>query len=141
MAIEVLLGYPHSFRHDLESFYYVLLWIGARRAWKRNPPPNSQFTRWYTGTFNDMAMAKQSQKDRNASWFNRLLDEFPPESGDITGLCTELRNNLISNQDGPFIGSPQRAEDLYEAIIDAFDGAIKRLGTIIVPLHSNDGKS
>ena len=35
MAIEVLQGIDHSYRHDLESFFYVLLWIVARRAWER----------------------------------------------------------------------------------------------------------
>ena len=34
MAIEVLLGYAHTYRHDLESFFYVLLWLCARRGWK-----------------------------------------------------------------------------------------------------------
>jgi hypothetical protein len=26
MAIEVLLGISHTYRHDLESFFYVLIW-------------------------------------------------------------------------------------------------------------------
>ena len=32
MAIEVLLDIDHTYRHDLESFFYVLLWICARRT-------------------------------------------------------------------------------------------------------------
>jgi hypothetical protein len=35
MAIDVLRGVEHTYRHDLESFFYVLLWICARRAWER----------------------------------------------------------------------------------------------------------
>ena len=30
MAIDVLCGVEHIYRHDLESFFYVLLWICAR---------------------------------------------------------------------------------------------------------------
>lgn len=32
MAIQVLQRVAHTYRHDLESFFYVLLWICARRA-------------------------------------------------------------------------------------------------------------
>ena len=33
-AIQVLQKAAHTYRHDLESFLYVLLWICARRAWE-----------------------------------------------------------------------------------------------------------
>ena len=32
MAIEVLFGISHTYRHDLESFFYVLIWQCARRG-------------------------------------------------------------------------------------------------------------
>lgn len=35
MAIQVLRQVAHTYRHDLESVFYVLLWICARRAWER----------------------------------------------------------------------------------------------------------
>lgn len=35
MAIDVLHGAEHTYRHDLESFFYVPLWMCARRAWER----------------------------------------------------------------------------------------------------------
>lgn len=31
MAIEVLFDINHTYRHDLESFFYVLIWLCARR--------------------------------------------------------------------------------------------------------------
>jgi serine/threonine protein kinase len=34
MAIQVLQRVAHTYRHDLESFFYVLLWICARRTWE-----------------------------------------------------------------------------------------------------------
>lgn len=36
MSIEVLRKVAcHTYRHDLESFFYVLLWICARRVWEK----------------------------------------------------------------------------------------------------------
>ena len=32
MAIQVLQRVDHTYRHDVESFFYVLLWICARRV-------------------------------------------------------------------------------------------------------------
>ena len=36
MAIDVLRGAEHTYRHDLESLFYLLLWMCARRAWERD---------------------------------------------------------------------------------------------------------
>jgi len=33
MAVEVLRTADHTYRHDLESFFYVLLWMCARESW------------------------------------------------------------------------------------------------------------
>jgi len=35
MAIEVLQKVDHTYRHDLESFFYVLLWMCARCSWDK----------------------------------------------------------------------------------------------------------
>ncbi|KAK1249762.1 hypothetical protein MKX08_009765 [Trichoderma sp. CBMAI-0020] len=44
MAVEVLRTVDHTYRHDLESFFYVLLWMCARQSWRngfagRESPP------------------------------------------------------------------------------------------------------
>lgn len=38
MAIQVLQRVAHPYRHDFESFFYVLLWICARCTWEREFP-------------------------------------------------------------------------------------------------------
>jgi serine/threonine protein kinase len=58
MAIEVLLGYSHTYRHDLESFFYVLIWQCARRGWGKEWPKDSLLTKWYTGSYREIANAK-----------------------------------------------------------------------------------
>ena len=35
MSIEALRKVDHTYRHDLESIFYVLFWICARRVWQR----------------------------------------------------------------------------------------------------------
>jgi hypothetical protein len=35
IAIGALREFEHTYRHDLESFFYTLLWIYARRTWER----------------------------------------------------------------------------------------------------------
>lgn len=66
MAIEVLRCVSHTYRHDLESFFYVLLWICARRAWERgfrcrviDRPEESRLNQWYTGSFDIIADRKE----------------------------------------------------------------------------------
>ena len=59
MAIEMLRGVNHTYRHDLESLFYMLIWLCARRGWDfcGNPkgrPADSMLSRWYAGTFEKM---------------------------------------------------------------------------------------
>ena len=61
MAIDVLRGVEHTCRHDLESFFYVPLWICARRAWERefhcslkHRPKRNIMRNWYGTNFEDI---------------------------------------------------------------------------------------
>lgn len=38
MVTEAVRKATHTFRHDLESFFHLLLWICARRVWERGVP-------------------------------------------------------------------------------------------------------
>lgn len=58
IAIEVLLGFSHTHGHNLESFFYLLLRLCARRGWKGSPSKDSALTKWYSGTFGGIANAK-----------------------------------------------------------------------------------
>ncbi|KAL1978298.1 hypothetical protein VTN31DRAFT_1157 [Thermomyces dupontii] len=84
MAIEVLVNRDHSYRHDLESFLYVLLWQCGRRGWEfvnrvneRPRKPESVFTEWYCGPFQRIARSKRGQMDLKG--FDDVLFEFPRE--------------------------------------------------------------
>ncbi|OJD12146.1 hypothetical protein AJ78_07217 [Emergomyces pasteurianus Ep9510] len=132
MAIEVLRNIDHTYRHDLESFFYVLIWQCARNSWKRSSfqkdkPEHSLLKEWYTGSFEKIANAKVGRM--GAKGFEYLLSEFPPEFEDVKSLCRELRRILFRiHQDDILTGTPVRPEVLYDPIIQAFDKAIEDQG-------------
>ena len=130
MAIQVLHGVDHTYRHDLESFFYVLLWICARRAWERefrckmvDRPERQIMTKWYTGTFHDIADAKEGSMHVNK--FEDILEEFPEAFNPVKPLCKTIRAILFPYKDGLIVGTPPGPPDkLYNAIIEAFNNTL-----------------
>ncbi|KAL8838296.1 MAG: hypothetical protein Q9170_002193 [Blastenia crenularia] len=133
MAIEVFLGIDHTYRRNLESFLYVLIWLYARRGWNfcGNPqgrPTVSRLSRWYTGTFEDIAQDKLADmikaKDKG---FDRILKEFPLAFEYVKPLCESLRGILFpyEEEDGLNTGTKKDPEDLYGPILKAFEDAIE----------------
>lgn len=128
MAIEVLRDTDHTYRHDLESFLYVLLWQCIRRGWefvgRTLSKLPSQLTGWYTGTFEDIARNKHGNMDGIA--FEYILNEFPDEFKCIKPLCRELRSILFPiKDDALFTGTPPQPTDLYGRMVNAFDKLIR----------------
>ncbi|KAL8847182.1 MAG: hypothetical protein Q9221_007767 [Calogaya cf. arnoldii] len=133
MAIQVLQRVAHTYRHDLESFLYVLLWMCARRAWERefecklvDRPKRNILTKWYTGSFDDIAEAKRGYM--HIDGFEDVLHEFPPAFDRIKPLCKKIRSILFPLlEDGAlFTGTrPDPPEKLYDPIIEAFEDAIQ----------------
>lgn len=81
IAIAVLKKWPHTYRHDLESFLYVLLWMCARQAWTSNGgdgetrPKESRLQSWEVGTLS--AAAERKLADMTLpELFELILDEF-----------------------------------------------------------------
>lgn len=132
MAIDVLLSVDHTYRHDLESFFYVLIWQCGRRGWEfvRNPggqPSPSELTQWFSGNYEGIASSKRGNVDANG--FERILaKEFPPEFDCVKPLCRELRGILFPIRGNAiFTGTPTNPDVLYGPIIKAFDKAIDDL--------------
>lgn len=133
MAIEVLRGKDHTYRHDLESFFYVLLWICARRVWERefwcsavDRPKESTLNEWYTGSFKGIARSKMYAM--GVDGFKELVEEFPQAFDFVKPLCTKIRVILFPLlEDGAlFIGTrSDPPEQLYHPILKAFEDAIE----------------
>jgi hypothetical protein len=130
MAIGVLRKVAHTYRHDLESFFYVLLWISARRAWDNfgswfeGRPKQSGLTKWYTGSFDEIAVTKQGYM--HADGFEYILTEFPRAFDRIKPLCKAVRGILFPLIDDGKLdtGTPPDPENLYDSIVKAFDNVI-----------------
>ena len=136
MAIEVLRKVAHTYRHDLESFLYVLLWICARRAWERefqcdsaDRPTRNILKTWYTGDYDDIAHAKQGFM--YADGLGKILDGFPRALDCVKPLCLKIRAILFpydNDSNRLLVGTPPGPpEKLYEPIIEAFDEAISSI--------------
>jgi serine/threonine protein kinase len=127
MAIEVLLRISHTYRHDLEAFFYVLIWLCARRGWalsrrSERRPKKSMLSRWYTGDYDDIAQSKRGDMDKNG--LEVILREFPQVFDCVKPLCRTIRDVLFPHKDGLFTGTPQDPNILYDPIIKAFDNTI-----------------
>ncbi|CAK7270987.1 hypothetical protein SEPCBS119000_004367 [Sporothrix epigloea] len=134
MAIEVLRGVDHTYRHDLESFFYVLIWLCARDAWEKvehirrereDAPQESKLRRWEVGSFQDIAHAKLG--DMGVNSLVAIMDEFPKPFDKVKPLCLRIRDLLFPQDDAKWImtGTPAGDPDqLYDPIIAAFSESI-----------------
>jgi hypothetical protein len=135
MAIEVLEGKGHTYRHDLESFFYVFVWMCIRYGYEgtgRQKPkvmrPKTNILRgWYTGIYTEIANTKQGHMDKNR--FENVIVEFAPKFENLKPLACELRHVLFPIRDGAiFTGTFHDLDIMYDGMIMAFNTAIGRLG-------------
>ncbi|KAI8716983.1 Non-specific serine/threonine protein kinase [Fusarium sp. LHS14.1] len=118
MAISVMKRRQRTYRQDLESFLYVLLWI-AICGGDRKLPSDSRLQRWMIGNWNELAQKKsEDMKDEN---FAAILGEFKPQFRGLEGLAYSLRDALFC--EGPENGD-EGAEELYSAFFSAIDEAL-----------------
>lgn len=130
MAIEVLQGVSHVYSHDLEAFFYVLIWLCARRGWalsktSKSGPKKSKMSGWYTGEYEDIALNKRGAMDKNG--LELILGEFSPEFNNCKPLCRKLRDALFPYKDSLFTGTPETPELLHGPILGAFDDALAQM--------------
>ncbi|KAM3556916.1 hypothetical protein ARSEF4850_005304 [Beauveria asiatica] len=132
MAIEVLRGVNHTYRHDLESFFYVLIWMCARCAWDgvkcfrkkgEAAPEESLLRKWEIGSFKDIADAKEGHMTVNS--LERIMNEFPESFNIAKPLCLRIRSILFGDTARLMFGTPAGDPgQLYDSIIAAFGKAI-----------------
>lgn len=125
MAIGVLKGQHHTYRHDLESFLYVLLWtIITDHA--EDPPERSRLRQWSNGDWDELAVCKCFDMERDN--FEGILEEFASEFHSLKPLAESLRHLLFPLRNGvTWIGSegePGAVDKLYDGIICAFEEAL-----------------
>ena len=134
MAVEVLRTADHTYRHDLELFFYVLLWMCARQSWingfsgERKPPRESLLQKWEIRSFSDIADAKEGHMTVNS--LERIMGEFPKALDTAKPLCLKIRKILfpLDKDERMSFGTPVGDLDqLYKPIIEAYDDTISNL--------------
>ncbi|KAK2590651.1 hypothetical protein QQS21_011664 [Conoideocrella luteorostrata] len=137
MAIEVLRGVDHTYRHDLESFFYVLLWMCARCAWDSEKklcgddeakPIESDLRTWEVGNFKQIAKAKAYHM--SVGGLEEIMDEFPEGLDNVKPLCLRIRRILfpLDKDERMSFGTPAGDPDqLYKPIIAAYDEVINNM--------------
>ena len=126
MAIGVLEGESHTYRHDLESVFYVFLWTIILYPWRTDPkqPTSRRLQRWCQGTYQDIADVKRGHMTSNS-----ILDEFPPQFAGLKELAEELRHALFRTRHGSiFTGTYVDSWRLYSPMIESFEKAIANIG-------------
>lgn len=127
MAMNVLrCDGPHSYRDDLESFFYVLIWIcviyestGDRHYIQdaEDKPCSPQVLNGWSRA--DAADVKFAQMFDEGS-FQGILDGFSDGFRELESMMTEIRQTLSKSHEGGV--NKVRQGRLY----DAFLGAIQR---------------
>jgi hypothetical protein len=125
MAIGVLKGECHTYRHDLESFLYVFLWVIIANHTEKLPE-KSKLRQWSDGDWDELATRKSLDMDQNG--FQGILEEFPPEFPPLKPLAESLREILFPVRDGIIWtgtdDSPEAVDRLYDGMIQMFEEAI-----------------
>lgn len=128
MAIEVLQGKGHTYRHDLESFFYVFIWVCIRYGQDTvnstlEASATSRLRRWYTGTYTDIADTKIGHMDKNV--FENIIAEFAVKFETLKQLARKLRHVIFPIKDGAiFTGTFRDKDIMYNGMIEAFNMAI-----------------
>ncbi|VCU39619.1 Bgt-50920 [Blumeria graminis f. sp. tritici] len=135
MALELLSGscektgaiVNHSHRHDLESFFYVLLWLSMSRGWEKGKEQNRDYlSKWFTGTAKEIFEFKKTQiKESNIE--EDVLSKFSPKFYGLRRLAKEFWR-IIFLTNGTFsIGSYKDNNALYNSTMAVFDEDIQMM--------------
>ncbi|KAL7796232.1 hypothetical protein V8C43DRAFT_321028 [Trichoderma afarasin] len=132
MAIGVLFGHVHSYRHDLESLFYVFLWLAIANDSEHDHaceilerlPEKSRLQKWYSPVLNFPAVGQAVINDMKPEAIEGILGEFSDDFIPLKGLAKELHGLIFPVRDGAiFIGTDkgqEAAKRLYTEMEDAF---------------------
>jgi serine/threonine protein kinase len=126
MAIGILGGDEHTYRHDLESLFYVFLWVAVCHDGQilGDAPSQSRLKQWLGNDWYTIWKTKEKdmQPENFLIWTNEEFAEsfrcLLPLAIALHGLLFPLRDRL------PFTGTdikPNTIKKLYSDIIATFD--------------------
>ncbi|KAK8043787.1 FunK1 protein kinase [Apiospora phragmitis] len=138
MAIGILRGDPHTYRHDLESLFYVFVWIAICNNNNRERDDDGMTTSlrqhsmtsllWGWCTTDLRAVSESKSADMSLEGFLNILGEFSSEFRRLEGLARRLHGLLFPVREGAiFTGTDVNLADtnrLYDGVIHVFDEVI-----------------
>ena len=131
MAIGILSGQRHTYRHDLESLFYVFLWIAIANDRVhdeandilKDMPKTSRLWKWCSMDFG--AFGQDKAADMSPEGFEGILDEFSSDFAPLQGLARELHALIFPVQDGKIFTGTETdqvaVQRVYDGMADAFN--------------------
>ena len=118
MAIEILKTHvTHDARHDLESFFWLLLWAVLRYTTTTCDPPNQLYAIIF-GSHTDASSASAK-----FSFLGNDMDWVVQDNKPLTTLVQKFKNLCCLSVQWPL--TPNAAVPLtYEAVLELFDEAL-----------------
>ncbi|CCU76519.1 serine/threonine protein kinase domain protein [Blumeria hordei DH14] len=135
MALEILQNsfvqpgavVSHSYRHDLESFFYVLLWICIRFRWPDDKSPHSAFLRkWYSETAEEIYSNKKIHMKKGI-FGDKVMERISPDFENVKYLVWTFWKTLFYKDEKFTTGTAADPDTLYGPIIEAFEMTILHL--------------
>ncbi|KAJ5244000.1 Protein kinase-like domain protein [Penicillium chrysogenum] len=132
MAIGILSGQRHTYRHDLESLFYVFLWIaiandrvhGEANDILEGLPKTSRLWKWCTMDFG--AVGRDKAADMSPEGFEGILDEFSSDFAPLRGLAKELHALIFPVRDGKIFTGTETDQVAVQRLYDGFADAFNR---------------
>ena len=119
-------GIEHTYRHDLESFFYVFLSVCIRYGWNGGvAPKENPLSTWYTGKLENISRTKRGDIEQGGFDIH-ILSKFSYAFECVKGLAKTLRDILFL-KGALYTGTPQQPAALYSPMIKAFEDAIESL--------------
>ena len=117
----------HTYRHDLESFFYVFLDMCINHGLNESQIPKQDSLRdWYIGSYDSIVAIKPGHMTLNG--FETLLTNFASKFECVKGLAMSLRDILFLREAKLRTETPTGDESiLYNQMIGAFDKAIESM--------------
>ena len=131
MAIGILSGQRHTYRHDLESLFYVFLWIAIANDRVHDEandilkgmPKTSRLWKWCSMDFG--ALGQDKATDMSPEGFKGILDEFSSDFAPLRGLAKELHALIFPVRDGKIFTGTETdqvaVQRLYDRMADTFN--------------------
>jgi serine/threonine protein kinase len=126
LAIGLLRGEAHTYRHDLESFFYVFLWRATLGRRKRKECSDKLICRWEDDR--DGGAFKKVMSMASRGTFDGIVQQFQPEFQRYASIAWAWRKALFfptSSVQALFDARPQGSpEKLYDEMLQAVDTAL-----------------